>query len=553
MKTDVVIIGSGAGGGPLALALSRAGCKVLVLEKGPLYSRGDYCHDEILASEQSGFFIPRASQDPHVVVMHGPEGPLEPETSNLGWIGSCVGGGTVRMGGYLFRLHPDELRLRSLYGDYELIEDWPFSYNELEPYYCRAEWEVGVAGAAGSNPFEGPRSKPYPMPAIDVHPVADTLDRVCRRLGLTSFPTPRAVNSRPYQGRPKCSYCDFCAAYGCPTGAKGSSQEALLSRAVETGRCDILPKAMVREVTLGRDGRASGCVFLDESGKEHEVSAKVTCISCSPIESARLLLLSKSPRFPDGLANGSGLVGRNLQLQISSRGSATFRCDRHPEMLLRERGPFLGRSLMDYYFLPPGVSDFPTGGLLRFGLSGPDPIANAHRLASRNGTLIWGNRLKRRLWEYYNETREVFFEVFQDFVPNVRTHVVLDPEAKDKWGLPSARLFVDRPAHHARAAQWLVDRGLEIFEEMGADQAEPGIVAGISYYLLHGTCRAGKDRETSVLNEYCQSHEVPNLFVVDGSFMPTSGIAPPTLTILANSFRTADHIISRFESGEFES
>lgn len=208
---------------------------------------------------------------------------------------------------------------------------------------------------------------------------------------------------------------------------------------------------------------------------------------------------------------------------------------------------------MDYYFLPPGVSDFPTGGLLRFGLSGPDPIANAHRLASRNGTLIWGNRLKRRLWEYYNETREVFFEVFQDFVPNVRTHVVLDPEAKDKWGLPSARLFVDRPAHHARAAQWLVDRGLEIFEEMGADQAEPGIVAGISYYLLHGTCRAGKDRETSVLNEYCQSHEVPNLFVVDGSFMPTSGIAPPTLTILANSFRTADHIISRFESGEFES
>src|SRR5262249_38472097 len=161
---------------------------------------------------------------------------------------------------------------------------------------------------------------------------------------------------RPYQGRPACSYCSACASYGCRSGARGSVPEALLSRALATGRCALLQPAMVREVTLDSLGRANGCVFLDLEGKEHEVRARVVCISCSAVESARLLLLSNSPRFPLGLCNDHGLVGRNLQFHGTSLGYGIFH---HAGLPFGQANPFMGLSLMDHYFLPDGVSDLP--------------------------------------------------------------------------------------------------------------------------------------------------------------------------------------------------
>lgn len=543
---DAVVIGSGAGGGPLAARLAAAGWSVALLEKGPMRQREDYSHDEVTILNRD-FFSPSLVDEPHVVVPHGGS---RPAPTQLGWVGNSVGGGTVRMGAYFYRFHPDDFRMASLYGSYEALADWPYSYDEMEPYYTRAEWDCGVSGAAGLYPLEGPRSAPYPLPPLDRHPLTSYLDQACRRLGWHPFPTPRGIVSRPYRGRPACSYCGFCPGFGCPTGAKSSVQETYVAQALATGNCELRTTAMVREVSVGGDGKATGCIYIGPDGSEHEVRGGIVCVCCSAVESARLLLLSKSPQFPDGLANGSGLVGRNLQFHGFSNGRARFHYANHPDKPLRDGNPFLDCSVADHYFLPPGVSDLPKGGLIRFGFPGKSPISAAMRAAEEGSDLLWGSRLEQRLKEYFHDYLTVDFEVFHDFIPNDRTYVVLDPGMRDKWGLPVARIHLDVPEHHRVAGRFVVERALEALAEMGADEVQTEEIGETAPYLAHGTCRAGKDPALSVLDEYCRAHEVPNLFVVDGSFMPTSGGASPTLTILANSLRTADHILATAKAGE---
>jgi choline dehydrogenase-like flavoprotein len=547
--TDVLVVGSGAGGAPLAYRLSQAGFHVTALEKGPRYDRGDFRHEELLLPSQDPF-VPSVRDEPHVLVDHRVADPT-PTPSRFGWIACCVGGGTTHMGGSLLRLHPDDFRVATRCGEYEELADWPYRYDDLEPYYTQAEWEIGISGAAGINPFDGVRSRDYPMPPLPAHPLADALDRACTGLGLHSYPTPRAVNSQPHAGRPACAHCDFCAGYGCPTGARGTMSETLLPRAEATGRCVVVPNAMVREITTGPDARVTGCVYLDARGVERRVCADVVCICCSAIESARLLLLSKSASFPDGLANGTGLVGRYLQFHVGSMARGRFRFDRHPDLDLRQRDATLGRAVMDYYFLPPGVSALGKGGVLTFDLSRVHPVADAQRVARREGDrLLWGRALQERLEWALRDTREITLEVFHDFVPNRGTFMELDSAVVDRWGLPVARIHLTEPVHHRAAGTWLVERGLEIFAAMGADEALAGGIGYTNDVMCHGTCRASSDPRTSVLTAFCQSHEVPNLFVVDGSFMPTSGGAPSTLTIAANSLRTADFIIARARSRE---
>jgi choline dehydrogenase-like flavoprotein len=544
--TDVVVIGSGAGGAPLAMRLSRAGFDVIVLERGPRYDRGDFPHEEVFLPLQEQF-VPSLDDDPHVLVDHGLPTP-EPKRTRLGWTACCVGGGTAHMGGRLLRFHPDDFRLAERHGAFEEIADWPYDYASLEPYYSQAEWSVGVSGAAGANPFVVFRTRVYPMPPLGVNPIARALDAGCARLGLHAYPTPHAVNSVAFDGRPACTHCDFCAGYGCPTGARGSMTETMLPRALATGRCVIVANAMVRAITLGPRRSVTGCVYIDAAGAEHRVRAAVVCVACSAVESARLLLLSKSPAFPDGLANGTGLVGRHLQFHTASMARGRFTFDRHPSLALHERGAMLGRAVMDHYVLDANAapSAWPKGGVLAFELSLTHPVADAMRIARTEGDrLLWGRALQERLGWAMRDTRQIEAEVFHDFVPNRGTYVELDPVVTDRWGLPAARLHLTEPAHHRAAGAWLVDRSLEILAAMGADECRAGGIGYVNGVMAHGTCRSGADPRRAVLNAFCQSHEIPNLFVVDGSFMPTSGGAPSTLTIIANSLRTADFLIDR--------
>ncbi len=546
---DVLIIGSGAGGGPLALTLARAGLDVLVLEKGPDYRRNEYPSDEI-SSLCRDFFYPTLADEPHMLVHRDL---AAPRPTLIGWTPNCVGGGTVHMGAALMRFQPDDFRMRSRFGEGEALEDWPYSYDDLEPYYCQAEREIGVSGRAGTNPFEGHRSSGYPMPPLDSHPLAGQLDKACAHRGLTAFPTPRGINSRPYQGRPVCSYCQRCAGYGCRTGARGTSQEALIQRAWATKNCEVASGTMVRQITVDRDHRATGCIYFDAQGQEHRVRARIVCVCCSAVESARLLLLSQSPGFAHGLANSNGQVGRHLQFTGGSIGAGTFINDRCPELALENRHPFLNRSLADYQSLPRDVASPAKGGVMVFGLDQAEPVSRA------KGHVIgletrFGMELKRSLrHDHRPGRRQISFEAYHDFLPNSGTFVELDPDTRDRWGLPVARIHLQEPETLAPIGRWLVARGLEILDDLGASELVSISEGSPTSYLVHGTCRAGHDPETSVVDAFCRSHEISNLFVVDGSFMPTSGAAPPTLTILANSFRVAGHIVDKARVGDFAS
>lgn len=538
---DVVIIGSGAGGSAMAFALSRAGFDVLVLEKGPHYEREDYPTDEV-GSLYRSTFVPPVDDDPHVLVH---EDLAAPRPTSWGWTASCVGGGTVHMGGFLTRFHPLDFKMRSHFGPYEALADWPYSYDELEPFLSEAEWEIGVSGRGGVNPHEGYRSREYPMPPLDANPLAEMLETACHACSLSTFPSPKAMNSRPYQGRPACSYCQFCSGFGCRTGARGSAKEALLNRALKTGSCELKTLVMVRKITVDPQGRATGCLYIDSEGREHEARAGLVIVACSSVESARLLLMSKSASFPDGLANDQGLVGRYLQFHSTSSGAGHLEANETSSAILESPVPFVGLSSMDHYFMPDQISGLGKGGVIVFHHRGHYPVKTAKIVSqSSSGETLWGLNLKRALKNIHNTNYiPVSFEVHHDFIPNDQTYMELDPEVRDKWGLPVARMHLKKIDHHEAAGKYVVDQGLKVLEKMGGRSPRAVSVGDTAPFLVQGTCRAGKGPKNSVLNEHCRAHSVPNLFVVDGSFMPTSGGGPPTLTLVANSLRTADHII----------
>lgn len=541
---DALIVGSGAGGAPVAWTLSRAGMECLVLEKGPHHTRADFVHDEIAICRRD-FFLDAIASDPHIVV----EGAGAPRHSDLGWTARCVGGGTVHFAGYFYRMHPEDFVLATRHGSRPglSLADWPFDYATLEPWYAFAEQTVGVSGPAQASPFEPPRSTPYPMPPVTVHPLAGVLDDAGRRLGLHPFSEARAILTHPRGGRANCVYCAFCASYGCEVGAKSSTLEALLPDAVATRKCELRPGTMAREITVDAAGRANGCVAIDGAGREHRIRARLVVVAASAVETARLLLLSRSARFPEGLANSTGQVGRNLQFSINSGGEGRFPFGNGsiPNAVLRDPAPFLGRSLQDDYLLPEGAAELPRGGTLRFGFPHPNPIFTAIQVAYENGGALWGPLLMQKLQQHWRAGRTIEFETFADFLPNPGTRVELDPAARDPHGLPAARILLAEVPHHRQAGAILQRRGRQVLEAMGAQSIrmwEPGVVTG---HLMAGACRMGQNPAASVLDADGRAHDCPNLYVTDGAALPSMGGVPPTLTILANAFRIADGIVRR--------
>jgi choline dehydrogenase-like flavoprotein len=552
---DVCIVGSGAGGGTLAAALTDAGVRVVVLEKGPYYTARDFAYHDELKIQKRSFFAPDPDLEPRMLRNFETE---EFKKTENGWLANCVGGGTVHMSGFFMRLHKIDLEMKKRFGNEPkgTVEDWPISYDELAPWYDRIEYILGVGGNAGQNPFDEPRNVPYPLPPIKEHPFTVPFDKAARKLGLHPFSTPRAVLSRPYGGRPPCNYCGYCGNYGCEIGAKSSVLAVFIPRAEATGRCKVLPKSMVTEVVIGDDGRADGVRYIDEKGAMHEQKARVVVISATAIESARLLLNSKSSRFPQGVANSSGQVGRNLIFGTFASVEADFHRDRGGNGVegFDDTLPFLGRSLQDYY-LPPKKSGVAKGGTLRFDMMPKSPIARVTKVAisKRGGTgdlPIWGQALKDELRSHFRDLRTLECEAFGEYSASQGSYVDVDPDTKDKFGLPIGRMTVGLLPSNVRAVRYMADRAADIFSAMGADEVRRGITGGASWVLQHGTCRFGSDPSKSVLDKNCRAHDVPNLYVVDGSFMPTSGGVPTTLTIMANALRVAAHIRDAFVKKE---
>ena len=548
-EVDVVVVGSGAGGAPMALQLARAGLKVVLLEKGPRYGEAEFTHDEIAIARRN-FFMPLPWDEPHLWRV-GQAGKYA--RTNDAWTANCVGGGTVHMSGFFYRLKPVDFRMKSMLGAPagSTVVDWPIRYEDLLPYYEQAEEEIGVSGVVTNHPWAEPRRKPYPLPPLDEHPIAKEIDRAGKKIGVHPYPTARAINSRPYRGRAGCIYCVFCGSYGCESGAKSSTHSTLIPLALETGKVELRPRCMARSVEVSADGRAKSVVYIDEKGELQEQPARIVVVSCTAVESARLLLNSRSPRWPKGLANDSGLVGKNLTFSGFGRSRASFRISKRKQSWpwLDDPAPFVQRSLSDHYVLPASTKlGSRKGGAIGFLWEHPAPISQGIVLA-QGGRGAFGKELKER-FRVFRDSKVLQFETYAEWLPTAGTYVSVEDSVLDRYGLPVAAITIDRHPADLPVTRYLIERGEDLLRAMEPDALWRVTEAGETTILQHGTCRFGNDPATSVLDRDCRAHTVPNLYVVDGSFMPTSGGNPNTLTIMANSYRVADRLVQRVKSGK---
>ncbi|MGD2117163.1 MAG: GMC family oxidoreductase [Chromatiales bacterium] len=550
---DVCVIGSGAGGGPVALTLAEAGYSVVVLEKGPWFKEDDFYKDELACCRRS-VYTPNLRDEQHVIEDQDDAGVWRATpTSQSGWDfwnGNCVGGSSNFMSGFFHRLKPVDFHQLSEFGPIEGANrvDWPISYAELEPYYDKVEKQVGVSGSFVASANSEPRSSAdFPYPPTVEHGISAWIDSACDKLGYHSLCVPRAILSQPDQGRRACEYSGYCGSFGCSSGAKGSSRAALLDRAVATGRCEIRSHSKVTCLVSNANGRITNVEYFDRAGNKQRLDARIYVVACQAIETSRLLLCSTGPAFANGLANNHGQVGRNLLFSAGGSGSGDFNyADLSPERLaqLKQVGPFVNRALDDWYVInEAAMGGKPIkGGIVEFLFSHPNPTSKANGLKWGDEGLVWGKPLKRRLESWFTTDRTLKFEVFNDWLPTDDCFVSLDPQVKDRWGTPVAKVRIGYHPHDLEVGAYLTQKGENVLQQMGAVRIDSSVSGAPPANLVAGGCRFGDDPATSVLDRDCRAHEVDNLFVTDGSFMPTGGSVPYTWTIYANAFRVADII-----------
>ncbi|MCP4503213.1 MAG: GMC family oxidoreductase [Deltaproteobacteria bacterium] len=551
---DLIVVGSGAGAGPIIKAAADAGKSVCVLEKGAHFTEKDFVKDEVTVSMRERF-RPSQWQEPRILESKNDEGGWDRDpTYNTGFNfhnGSVVGGSSNFMSGFFHRMKPMDFRLRSEFGaiDDANVEDWPISYDDLEPFYAKVEQVVGVSGKVVKHPMQEPRSTPdYPMPPTMEHPLGKLIDEAAPKIGLHAFPVARAVLSQPKDERRSCEYAGWCGSYGCTTGAKGNARVAFILPALKTGHVDLLPRAKAFHIHTDAKGLATGISYYDEKKKEHLVKAKAVVVACQAIESSRLLLSSTGEKHPAGIGNRYGQVGKNLVFSAHASGKCdlTFKnFSADVASALASKSPFVNRAVQDHYIVDHFDDDKRRmkGGTIDYLLRHPNPIRAAKSL-SNNGGMTWGVELQKRVQSYFSKQTHLIFEVFMDWIPSDICYVRLDDKQRDKWGAPTANVRVGRHPHHKKLAKVMGPKGAELMKALGGENITTRLTGGPATNLQAGGCRFGNDAKTSVLDVDCRVHDAPNVFVTDGSFMPTGGSVPFTFTIYANAMRVAEKVVS---------
>lgn len=543
---DVIIIGSGAGGGAAAWALARRNIRVLVLEAGPAFDPQQDYRLHRNDWERSGFPGKAGSKGRHsfapLQVLEERWQGLRSWNHNYGFTFEGdrravsayyhvrgVGGSTLHFTGEAHRLHPAAMKMHSRFG---VAADWPFDYDELEPYYCEAERVIGVAGPAG-DPVRR-RSEPYPLPPHPQSFASQQLGKGLRKLDMSWVANPVAVLSKSYDGRPPCNYCAGCA-YGCPRLDKGSVDVTFIRKALATSHCTLQSSCAVTRVEPGPDDRVSAVHYLDARGRTHRVSARAVVVACGAVETPRLLLLSGNIHAPDGLANESGQVGRHFMETVSWTSNGL-----HPEPLGSHRGLPADSICWDYN-APDAIPDVIGGA--RFtpstaesGLHGP--VHYAQRVVPG-----WGRAHKAAMRETFGHVHSV--GAIGESLPNPGSFVDLDPAETDTAGLPLARIHSQLPETELRRLQFMAGTVRNILRAAGAADIFEEYGSYDSFRSTHvfGTCRMGNDPHASVVDARCRSHRWRNLFIVDASVFPSSGGGEsPSLTIEALAIRAADHL-----------
>jgi choline dehydrogenase-like flavoprotein len=520
-EVDFCVIGTGAGGGVLAQRLARFGFSVVALEAGPWHdSETDMVSDE--AGSARLYWT-------DVRVSGGTE-PLEFGANNSG---RGVGGSTIHYAAFCPRFHPSDFRVRSLDS---VAADWPIVYEELEPYYVAMEREYPVSG-----PARYPWGKPhgYPYAPLQAGTAGQKLIEGCTRLGIPVVAGgPVAIPAGRVGKRPHCIMRGFCL-LGCKVGAKSSTMVSHIPDAIDHG-AEIRTRSMAAEIVLDGRDRVRGVRYfrtVGEDGRlvEEEQRARAVIVAGYAIESPRLLLNSTSAAFPDGLANGSGLVGQYLMAQA---GPVVW--GRFPELIRQYKAPPACALTEEFYETDPR-NDFVRGYALQ--TVAPLPIAMAHLLIEEDGE--YGERLLERMQDYNHYAA---IGVLGEILPDERNFVSLHPTEKDRYGLPVAYSHFNLFENDRRMMLAGISRARAVLEAAGA--TETHVVN--RYAHLVGTCRMGFTPRDSVVDRWCRSWDVPNLLVCDGSVLPTQGSANPAITISALAARTADWLRHAVPSGELE-
>jgi choline dehydrogenase-like flavoprotein len=531
---EVVIIGAGASGGTAAKVFTEAGIRVVALDRGPFLRNEQFSGDELKYLNRN-YVWPDPQLKPRT---YRPDEESPEEEVQFSPTPQGVGGGTIHWGGIVPRMTEDDFRLRSLHGDIPgaSLVDWPIEYADLEPYYTRVEWELGTSGLAGANRWEGPRSKGYPTKPVELTHYGRVFAQAMKKMGQSTFPIPQAMVTEPYRGRKAHVNSGFWQQYGDPVGAKSSTANTFIPDALATGLLDLRPDCYVREIILNSDGTAKGVIYTDADGNEVEQLADIVICCAGAIETTRLLQLSKSANHADGLANSSGLLGANATFHEYLFAIGLF--DKEVvDPLYPWAGHYMNTMSFDYY-----QTDYDRGhmlGTLIFASMLGHPVNWTFP-----GRPTWGQASKDADRDLFNHSMKLGVMV-QD-LPVESNRVDLDPNVVDAWGLPVARITHTPHANDFAQAKWQVAKNMEILEVAGASKIIPVNLETITGNCCHemGTARMGDDPSKSVVDKWCQTHDVPNLYIFDGSFFPTSTGVNPTLTIMANAWRCTERIIN---------
>jgi gluconate 2-dehydrogenase alpha chain len=556
--TEVVVIGLGAAGGVAVLPLAQAGIDVVGLEAGTWLTRRDFAPDEIRNNIRDW---PQAVQKcNHEVPTHrvNPSAPTTRAASHA--MMNAVGGTTLHYWAQSWRLNPWDFTVVSdttrRYGASRVpkgstVEDWPFVYDELERYYDKVEYEIGVSGQAGNikgaidqrgNRFEGARQRAFPMPPLRGTGFGELMANAARKLGWNPFAGPAAVNSVRYQDRSPCMYHGFCNRGGCHVDAKNGPNVTTIPRAQKTGHLQVVTRAHVTRINVDDRGRATGVTYVTD-GVEYLQPAKVVMLASYTYENTRLLLLSTSKAFPGGLSNNHSQVGRHyFSHNTGASVTALF--------------PF---NLNNWYGLPAqgvAVDDFADDNFDHAGLdfigggnlwvySDRRPIAAAN-MSTFGRTPAWGAEWKAFVKQNADRTNTAYLQ--KTTLPYEDNYLDLDPQVKDPLADPVVRITADYKDNERRLGAYIQDKMEAWYRAAGAIEIVRGPqgTMGVSTHAYGGT-RMGDNPETNVVNRWGFSHEVPNLAILGASVMGTSGAHNPTLTVQALAWRTAEHLVKNWK------
>ncbi len=508
----VVIIGSGAGGGTVAHELSEKGISVVVIEAGPRLKLTDFVNDEYDAYDMFTWTDKRTSTGTGDIAKNWADSPS--------WVCKLVGGSTVHWAGLALRWNEEEFRARSTYGDVSgaSVTNWPLNLSDLEPYYAKAEDKMGVTGTNG-------------IPHLPETNNFKILNLGARRLGYEKVNTSyMAINSEPRDGRNACDQIGFCMS-GCRSGAKWSTLYSEIPKAEATGNMELRANSMALRVEHDPSGKVTGVVYVDQDGNQQLQKARIVVVACNAIESSRILLNSASNVYPDGLSNSSGMVGKNWTRHMTGYAYGIF-----DKPVNYHRGTNASGLVQDEWRHDDDRGF--AGGYLMGTISLGLPYYAAF---IRPGA--WGREFSQDV-EAYNYVSGIFIN--GEDMPIESNAITLHDTERDQFGMPVPNINVDDHPNDVAMRNHSLKRSSEILSAAGATRVLECPPMPGSHNM--GTCRMSDSESDGVVNKWGQSHDIPNLFIADGSIFSTAGGCNPTLTIVTLAIREAEYIAEQMRT-----